>query len=448
MGSTSSRAPADRNPERPFPRRKLSFEAYSPIDYKLGPVLGIGTHGEVRCARRISDGRPVAIKIIDRTKLSKSALDQLFNEVVILKSLDHRNVIKILEVKESVPHRGTWCDDCACSEFVPSSSGAETCRTCRHSVIAHCEEAETRDAMMIVQELAPAGELFDIVAQGPLKEDFARYYFKQLVDGLEHCHSRGVIHRDLKPENLVLGGDFSLKIIDFGLAVMGRSLHHFAAGTQKYMAPEALQTTAKGYRGKPADVWSCGVILYVMLKGSTPFRRPLLESIGSSRRLRRCSRFVALMRGESYAGISPEARRLLEKIFVLDPNKRITLAEIKQDPWLHGSMPNNEDVAQVMKAKAIKALKLQQRRQQNKNMPKRSRSRPEMKTTAVSDFSRKNNHHHRTESSVSWGKTESILHFLILARAAIAVTKFRNHSEQEEETEKSARNRTRSLVAS
>mmetsp|Transcript_14535 Transcript_14535/g.27558 ORF Transcript_14535/g.27558 Transcript_14535/m.27558 type:complete len:447 (-) Transcript_14535:741-2081(-) len=446
MGAATSRGTPERKPARPFPRIKLSFEAYSPIDYKLGPVLGIGTHGEVRCARRKSDGYPVAIKIIDRTKLSKSALDQLMNEVAILKSLEHRSVIKVLEVKESVPHRGTWCDDCACSEFVPSSSGAESCEICRHSVLTHCEKPETRDTRMIVQELAPAGELFDVVAQGPLKEDLARYYFKQLIDGLDHCHRRGVVHRDLKPENLVFGSDFSLKIIDFGLAVMGRNLHHFAAGTQKYMAPEALQTTAKGYRGEPADVWSCGVILYVMLKGSTPFRRPLLESIGFSRRLRRCNRFVALMRGESYTGISPGARRLLEKIFVLDPDRRITLEEIKRDPWLYGSVPSEEDVVQVMQAKAIKALKLRSHRRQYKDA-KQFNSRPETKSCANRGSCNSSQDAHHRHSN-SWGETESILHFLILARAAIAVTKFRNHSEDVVETEDNSTERPNSLVAS
>ncbi len=364
-------------------------------NYKLGPIIGLGTYGEVRVggeafprrarlplrvvppplapisytarslpqvryADRISDGLPVAIKIVDLSKFETEAAEMMTREIKILRSLDHPNVIRVVEVLDSVPHVGTFCDNCACTELKATFSG--TCANCQHDAMDHLEREESRNVLMIVQELAAGGELFGLLTQGAFSEPLARFYFRQLIEGLSHCHSRGVVHRDLKPENLVLDASFNLKIVDFGLAAMapkgtvGPVVHHSGVGSQPYTAPEVYYNrelySSQGYRGEPADVWSCAVILYVMLKGSPPFRRPLLKSIGSSPRLRRCPHFTALMRGRGYSRLSASAKDFLQKLFVIDPAKRLTIEQIKQDAWYVGPVPSPSRVANMVKDKA------------------------------------------------------------------------------------------------
>ena len=259
-----------------------------------------------------------------------------------------------------MPHVGTFCDNCACTELKATFSG--TCANCQHDAMDHLEREESRNVLMIVQELAAGGELFGLLTQGAFSEPLARFYFRQLIEGLSHCHSRGVVHRDLKPENLVLDASFNLKIVDFGLAAMapkgtvGPVVHHSGVGSQPYTAPEVYYNrelySSQGYRGEPADVWSCAVILSVMLKGSPPFRRPLLKSIGTSPRLRRCPHFTALMRGRGYSRLSASAKDFLQKLFVIDPAKRLTIEQIKQDAWYVGPVPSPSRVANMVKDKA------------------------------------------------------------------------------------------------
>nr|CAD1831512.1 unnamed protein product [Ananas comosus var. bracteatus] len=110
------------------------------------------------------------------------------------------------------------------------------------------------------------------VHRGKLSEADSRRYFQQLIDGVDFCHTKGVYHRDLKPENLLLDSQGNLKISDFGLSALpdqGVSLLRTTCGTTNYVAPEVL--SHKGYNGAIADIWSCGVILYVLLAGYLPF---------------------------------------------------------------------------------------------------------------------------------------------------------------------------------
>ncbi|KAF9609669.1 hypothetical protein IFM89_017848 [Coptis chinensis] len=131
----------------------------------------------------------------------------------------------------------------------------------------------SRTKIYIILEFITGGELFDkIVHHGRLSEAEARRYFQQLIDGVDYCHSKGVYHRDLKPENLLLDSLGNLKISDFGLSALppqGVSILRTTCGTPNYVAPEVL--SHKGYDGAVADVWSCGVILYVLMAGYLPF---------------------------------------------------------------------------------------------------------------------------------------------------------------------------------
>lgn len=206
----------------------------------------------------------------------------------------------------------------------------------RHKYVVGMKEVlASRTKIFIVLELVTGGELFDkIVSQGRFSEDLAVFYFNQLVEGVEYCHQLGVCHRDLKPENLLLDEQGNLKISDFGLSALyvgdadgdGASrtqLLHTTCGTPNYVAPEVLAD--KGYDGKKADVWSCGVILYVLLAGFLPFDETTIVAL-----------FAKIQAADfTYPSwFTPEVRSLLDRVLVADPAQRITLSELRHDPWL------------------------------------------------------------------------------------------------------------------
>ncbi|KAI8550209.1 hypothetical protein RHMOL_Rhmol06G0087200 [Rhododendron molle] len=176
--------------------------------YEVGRTIGEGTFAKVKFAQNTETGGSVAMKVLDRSTIFKHKMvDQIKREISIMKLVRHPNVVRLHEV-----HRGR------------------------------------------------------------LSEAEARKYFQQLIDGVDYCHSKGVYHRDLKPENLLLDSQGNLKISDFGLSALpgdGVSLLRTTCGTPNYVAPEVL--SHKGYDGAVADVWSCGVILYVLMAGYLPF---------------------------------------------------------------------------------------------------------------------------------------------------------------------------------
>ncbi|KAK9283702.1 hypothetical protein L1049_011952 [Liquidambar formosana] len=201
--------------------------------YDIGRLLGQGNFAKVYFARNLKTGQSVAIKVIDKEKVLKVGLiDQTKREISVMKLVKHPNVIQLYEVMAS------------------------------------------KTKIYFVMEYAKGGELFNKVAKGRLKEDTARKYFQQLISAVDFCHSRGVYHRDLKPENLLLDENGSLKVSDFGLSALAESkrqdgLLHTTCGTPAYVAPEII--SRKGYNGAKADIWSCGVILFVLLGGYLPF---------------------------------------------------------------------------------------------------------------------------------------------------------------------------------
>ncbi|KAI3891889.1 hypothetical protein MKX03_026297 [Papaver bracteatum] len=148
----------------------------------------------------------------------------------------------------------------------------------KDQVLRHNKMVE-QTKIYIVLEFVNRGELFDkIVSQ--LKEDEARRYFHQLINAVDYCHSRGVYHRDLKPENLLLDSYGSLKVSDFGLSAFSPQLKddgllHTACGTPNYVPPEVVKD--KGYDGTTSDIWSCGVILFVLMAGYLPFEESNLS---------------------------------------------------------------------------------------------------------------------------------------------------------------------------
>ncbi|KAA6391848.1 MAG: putative CBL-interacting protein kinase 8, partial [Streblomastix strix] len=276
--------------------------------YQIGPTLGEGTFGKVKQAKNIVTGEVVAMKILDKDRILRNHMaDQLKMEISMMKKLRHDNIVQLIEVLTS------------------------------------------KTKVFIVLELASGGELFQKIANATrFNEDTARLYFRQLVRGVEFCHSLGICHRDLKPENLLLDEKGTLKISDFGLCALADKedqLLKTQCGTPNYTAPEIL--LGKKYDGKPTDVWSCGVILFVMLAGYLPFEEQTSQELFKKIK-------AAQYNFPSFFPAGPKP--LIQRILVVDPNRRYTLAQIKQDPWFLAGVPydDSKDLKNLSKLADVK----------------------------------------------------------------------------------------------
>ncbi|KAL2348423.1 hypothetical protein Fmac_002423 [Flemingia macrophylla] len=213
-------------------------------------------------------------------------------------------------------------------------------RSLRHpNIIRFKEVILTPTHLAIVMEYASGGELFARICQkGRFNEDEARFFFQQLISGVSYCHAMEVCHRDLKLENTLLDGTpaLHLKICDFGYSKSSvlHSQPKSTVGTPAYIAPEVL--LKQEYDGKIADVWSCGVTLYVMLVGSYPFEDP-----NDPKDFRKTIQRVLSVQYSipDFVQISPECRHLISRIFVFDPAERITIPEILRNKWFLKNLP-------------------------------------------------------------------------------------------------------------
>ncbi|XP_054777532.1 CBL-interacting serine/threonine-protein kinase 23 isoform X2 [Prosopis cineraria] len=164
-------------------------------------------------------------------------------------------------------------------------------------------------------------------SKGRLKEDEARKYFQQLICAVDYCHSRGVCHRDLKPENLLLDANGVLKVSDFGLSALPQQLRedgllHTTCGTPNYVAPEVIHN--KGYDGTKADLWSCGVILFVLMAGYLPFEDTNIMSL-----------YKKIFKADFTCPpwFSSSAKKIIKRILDPNPATRITIAEVIENDW-------------------------------------------------------------------------------------------------------------------
>ncbi|KAL4559872.1 hypothetical protein LXL04_032018 [Taraxacum kok-saghyz] len=255
--------------------------------YEMGKLLGQGTFAKVYHARDSVTAESVAVKVIKTEQVRKQGfMEQITREIAIMRLVRHPNVVQLKEVMA------------------------------------------TKTKIFLVMEYVKGGELFAKIAKGRLKEDSARKYFQQLISAIDYCHSRGVSHRDLKPENLLLDENENLKISDFGLSALPEQLRndgmlHTQCGTPAYVAPEVLRR--KGYDGARADIWSCGVILYVLLAGCLPFQEVNIMHMYKK---------IFKAEYEFPPWFSADSRRLISKLLVVDPSQRITVPEIMRAPWL------------------------------------------------------------------------------------------------------------------
>ena len=179
------------------------------------------------------------------------------------------------------------------------------------------------------------GELFDyLLNHGRMAEEKARKLFQQMVCAIEYCHRHKIVHRDLKPENVLLDKDLNVKIADFGLSniMTDGNFLKTSCGSPNYAAPEVI--SGKLYAGPEVDVWSCGIILYVLLVGRLPFDDEYIPNL-----------FKKISSGNfsTPQWISSGARKLLDKMLQVNPVKRITIEELRRDAWF------NEDLEDYLK---------------------------------------------------------------------------------------------------
>lgn len=283
--------------------------------YELGRLLGYGTFAKVYHARNLASGKSVAMKVVGKEKVIKvGMMEQVKREISVMKMVEHPNIVELHEVMAS------------------------------------------KSKIFFAMELVRGGELFSKIAKGRLKEDVARHYFQQLISAVDFCHSRGVYHRDLKPENLLLDDDGNLKVTDFGLSAFAEHLRqdgllHTTCGTPAYVAPEVIGK--KGYDGAKADIWSCGVILFVLLAGYLPFQDDNLVAM-----------YRKIYKGDFKCPqwFSTESRRLITKLLDPNPTTRITTSKIMDSSWFKKSIPKvirlkeEEEDIYVGKGKEIETL--------------------------------------------------------------------------------------------
>jgi len=203
--------------------------------------------------------------------------------------------------------------------------------------------------LAIVMEFVPNGDMFNhVVSRRGLPENEARWFFQQLVLGMDYCHRKGVCNRDIKLENtlLVLQKDKKplLKLCDFGYAKHDQldSIAHSKVGTPGYTAPEVIECKdGSGYDGKLADVWSAGVMLYTMLFARYPFERPEDKTL---RPHERTNKVLMRILKVDYViperpAISDEAKDLIQKVLVKSPKERLSLEQIQNHPWFQTNLP-------------------------------------------------------------------------------------------------------------
>eukprot|EP01062_Namystynia_karyoxenos_P016101 TRINITY_DN15873_c0_g1_i1.p1 TRINITY_DN15873_c0_g1~~TRINITY_DN15873_c0_g1_i1.p1 ORF type:complete len:349 (+),score=161.36 TRINITY_DN15873_c0_g1_i1:91-1137(+) len=261
--------------------------------YELSEFLGKGTFAVVKAGVNKSTGQQVAVKIIDKNNIDVK-IESLKTEVKILMNVKHENIVNLLDVFE---------DD---------------------------------SKVYLIMELMLGGELFDRICNdypNGYSEKQASELIRQMIVAVQYFHGKGIIHRDLKPENLLFATkeDSSLiKISDFGLAKIwsGDTLVKTACGSPNYVAPEVLLNDMRGYTFA-VDMWSLGVILYVLLCGFCPFFDENTPAL-----------FRAITQGNYsfpspyWDEISDDAKDLIRKMLVVNPQKRIKPEDALEHPWI------------------------------------------------------------------------------------------------------------------
>ncbi|XP_038830151.1 calcium/calmodulin-dependent protein kinase kinase 1-like isoform X2 [Salvelinus namaycush] len=282
--------------------------------YKLKDEIGKGSYGVVRLAYNEDDEQYYAMKVFSKKKLMKMCgfprrppprgasteqglppkplgpLERVYQEIAILKKLDHLNIVHLVEV----------LDDPA------------------------------EDNLHMAFELMPKGPVMEVPSDTPFTEEQARFYFRDIILGIEYLHYQKIIHRDIKPSNLLLGDNGHVKIADFGVSNQfegSDALLSSSAGTPAFMAPEMMTDHEQSFTGKALDVWAMGVTLYCFVYGKCPFIDEYI--IGLHNKIR--NRPVEF---PDTPEVCKELKELIIRMLDKNPDTRITIPEIKEHPWV------------------------------------------------------------------------------------------------------------------
>ncbi|CAK84907.1 unnamed protein product (macronuclear) [Paramecium tetraurelia] len=255
--------------------------------YRIDQTLGEGSYGKVSLVTQKVTGLPRAMKQIKKEKIEQR--DNMIQEVSILKELDHPNIVSVYELYEDEQY------------------------------------------VYIITEYLSGGELFEKINEiDHFDETIAAGYMRKILEAVNYCHNKNVVHRDLKPENIIFESrktNSSVKIIDFGTAkeLLDSTKLSQRIGTPYYIAPEVI---SKQY-DKKCDVWSCGVILFIMLCGYPPFNGQSQQEL-----YQRIQAGVYSFDEPEWKEISGEAKDLIKKMLVTDPEKRISAQDALQHEWI------------------------------------------------------------------------------------------------------------------
>ncbi|KAA0719876.1 Calcium/calmodulin-dependent protein kinase kinase 2 [Triplophysa tibetana] len=311
---------------------ELTVDCVQLNQYKLKDEIGKGSYGVVKLAYNEDDNTYYAMKVLSKKRLMRQAgfprrppprgaklapegppqpkepLERVYQEIAILKKLDHPNVVKLVEV----------LDDPGEDHLYMGKSGQIL-------------------ILLAVFELVKRGAVMEVPTDKPLDEDQARFYFQDLLRGMEYLHYQKIIHRDIKPSNLLVGEDGHIKIADFGVSNQfegADALLTSTVGTPAFLAPETLSETRKNFSGKALDVWAMGVTLHCFLFGVCPFMDERILSLHQKIK-------TQLVEFPENADMSDDLKELLLKMLDKNPESRITVPQIKVHPWVtrHGAEP-------------------------------------------------------------------------------------------------------------
>ena len=271
-------------------------------DFRLGEVLGTGKFSKVYLATNKNDSTKYALKVIQKKELSKSDLAAVIREIDILRTIDHPNIIKVYN------------------------------------------SFEDEDNLCMLLELCEGGELFARICEKErYSEVDAQKVLKSIAEGLHYCHERKIVHRDLKPENILLCSkdeNSPIKIGDFGFAKeVTNDILETQLGTPNYVAPEILK---KQKYDSSVDMWSFGVISYMLLCGYPPF---FGDSDSEMYSLIKKAEFK--FHDDSWKDISPDAKDLIKRLLVVDPSARLTAKNVLDHPWMKNE-PKSADITRAL----------------------------------------------------------------------------------------------------